>query len=208
MDASKNSSPSNKLDDRANGKLIDDLRKRNASLQKANTDLREKLRLSLMENKKKAGTKRVLIPRRSNKHGNTAPVLSRDENLQGMLKGFAATTSGGEHDRKTRDLVDALRNRLVSTEKRLQKMVQDNKELRVRAEVNHGGAGGSPRSSGHGLSGGHHAHSADVLGLIVHMRWRLSRRRCMLLLLLLLRWLWLVRLLRKRRWWILRLTLS
>ena len=170
MDASKNSSPSNKLDDRANGKLIDDLRKRNASLQKANTDLREKLRLSLMENKKKAGTKRVLIPRRSNKHGNTAPVLSRDENLQGMLKGFAATTSGGEHDRKTRDLVDALRNRLVSTEKRLQKMVQDNKELRVRAEVNHGGAGGSPRSSGHGLGGGHHAHSADVLELQRELR--------------------------------------
>ena len=92
MNASKKSSPSNKLDDRANAKLVDDLRKRNASLKKANTDLREKLRLAVMENKKAAGKRRVLVPRRNGVSSKTAPAMARDENLQGMLKSFANTS--------------------------------------------------------------------------------------------------------------------
>ena len=162
MDASKKSSPSNKLDDRANAKLVDDLRKRNASLKKANTDLREKLRLAAMENKKAAGKRRVLVPRRGGVSSKTAPAMARDENLQGMLKSFANTTNNSSHDRKTRDLVDALRSRLVQTEKRLQRLAQDNKELKIRAETTTG-IPSSPRAS-------HHAHSADTIELQRELR--------------------------------------
>ena len=47
MDASKSKTRTNKMDDVATSKLITDLKKRNMSLQKANTDLREKLRMKL-----------------------------------------------------------------------------------------------------------------------------------------------------------------
>ena len=114
MDASKSKTRTNKMDDVATSKLITDLKKRNMSLQKANTDLREKLRLALMENRQIANTpggkRRILAQQKRNAtsrkgathHGGRSNLLPRDENLQGMLKSFANTTNNVKHDKKTK----------------------------------------------------------------------------------------------------------
>ena len=141
MDASQSKSKTNKLDDVATSRLINDLKKRNA-LQKANTDLREKLRLAIMENRQNASTpggkRRMFVSAEEGQkrkgathHGGREGLLPRDENLQGMLKSFANTTNNVKHDKKTKELVGALRNRLVTTEKRLQRLLQENNDLRV-----------------------------------------------------------------------------
>ena len=142
-------------------KLINDLRKRNTTLKKGNTDMREKLRVATMalnQAKKRPGFK----ARTSN--------TRRDEKLDGMLQNFSKSNSGSSAQaKKTRELVSALRSRLVNTEQRLQTLARENSKMRQS-----GGLGGSSRhppaapSSMHNASGG--VMSADVLDLQRELR--------------------------------------
>jgi hypothetical protein len=87
-----------------------------------------------------------------------------------MLQNFSKSNSGSSAQaKKTRELVSALRSRLVNTEQRLQTLARENSKMRQS-----GGLGGSSRhppaapSSMHNASGG--VMSADVLDLQRELR--------------------------------------
>tara|TARA_B100000795_G_C22678076_1_gene390626 strand:- start:25 stop:891 length:867 start_codon:yes stop_codon:yes gene_type:complete len=121
-DGVKGSKP-RRLADLEAEKLIADLRKRNASLKKDNTGIREKLRISTMalnKAQKRPGARRPMTSSNSR---------SSNENLDGMLQNFSKSATGAQ-SKKTRELVSALRSRLVNTEQRLQTLARENSKLR------------------------------------------------------------------------------
>jgi hypothetical protein len=140
--------------------LITDLRKRNTSLKKNNTDLREKLRvatLALNQAKKRPGY-------RASKSSS-----QRDENLDGMLQNFSKSNSGNTAQaKKTRELVSALRSRLVNTEQRLQALGRENSKLRQSGSTNLRAPPAPSTSSMHNAHG--NIMSGDVLELQRELR--------------------------------------
>ena len=119
-------------------KLINDLRKRNASLKKANTDLREKLRIATIALNK--ANRRPGMGSRSGR--SLAPA--RDENLDGMLQSLNRSASGTPHAKKTRELVSALRSRLHNAEQQNQRLARENSKLRQKG-AGVSSSGGCPR---------------------------------------------------------------
>ena len=144
--------------------LIKDLRQENSALRKQNLTTKEKLRSAGLAGKLggKRGKKISVVARRRGRGGNAsgnvsgrfgrggdenAPPLDAGEGAEGgggrlesLLKDFASAAPVDAHDRRTRELVGALRERLVSTERRLQRLHGENNALRDR--VGKGGSGG------------------------------------------------------------------
>ncbi len=141
-------------------KLINDLRKRNGSLKKANTDLREKLRVATIALNK--------ANRRPGMGSRRAAAPARDENLDGMLQSLNRSATGTPHAKKTRELVSALRSRLHNAEQQNQRLTRENSKLRQNSASSSSGrlppAAPSASSASHGLVSG------DVLELQRELR--------------------------------------
>ena len=147
-------------------KLINDLRKRNASLKKANTDLREKLRVATIALNK--ANRRPGMGGSRSKRPTTAPA--RDENLDGMLQSLNRSANGTPHAKKTRELVSALRSRLHNAEQQNQRLMRENSNLRQKNGPNSTGSRlppAAPSTSGTALGS---LVSGDVLELQRELR--------------------------------------
>jgi protein fantom len=150
-------------------KLINDLRKRNGSLKKANTDLREKLRVATI-----ALNKANRRPGMGSRGRTAAPA--RDENLDGMLQSLNRSASGTPHAKKTRELVSALRSRLHNAEQQNQRLTRENSKLRQNGAASGASSGRLPPAAPSARSSANHHHgvgglvSGDVLELQRELR--------------------------------------
>ena len=117
---------------------------RNGKLKRENTALRGKLRQALNPSGSSTGRRRPATA-----GSKRAPV--GDANLDSMLRSFATAPADTAHAQQTRQLVSALRGRLVNTEKRLQALTRENSKLR-RGKSGMSASISSPRHSASGMN--------------------------------------------------------